>query len=180
MLTGAKDWCVSLPSYAFLQGSSGVKCSDLRKWLSNRYFISQGCAGEGFVWHGAGLAFRTLKLCQIELLVWFSSCVEIKTGLLFIHSLSHCSSSSPLLQESVSLCRLSLPPAALTRPRFPWCTGITTDLSCNPTFATYCVTLNEIFNVTEPQFPHPSNGNNNNNINVYFVERFLKTKWDST
>lgn len=53
------------------------------------------------------------------------------------------------------------------------------DLSWNPNFASYCVTLDEIFNLTESQFPHLSNGNNNNN-NAYFVESFMKIERGNT
>lgn len=97
------DWCVSPTTYVFLQGSSAVNVMTQRNDSPGRYFSSHRHAGKGVVWHGAGLAFRALKLCQIELLAWFSPCVEIKTGLLFIHRLSHCLSLSPLLQGSALL-----------------------------------------------------------------------------
>lgn len=68
---------------------------------------------------------------------------------------------------------LNLPLATTPRFRFPQCPGITIDLSWNPDLASYCVTLDKMFNLTESQFPRLSNGNNKNN-NVYFIESFLK------
>ena len=53
------------------------------------------------------------------------------------------------------------------------CPGITIDLNWNPDLASYCVTLDKMFNLTESQFPRLSNGNNKNN-NAYFIESFLK------
>lgn len=127
----------------------------------------------------AGLAFRALKLCQIELLACFSPCVGIKTGLLFIHSLFHSPSPSIILHKSMGLCLLNLPLATLPRFRFPQGPGITIDLSWNPDLASYCVTLDKMFNLTESQFPCLSNGNNKNN-NAYFIESFLKIDQGNT
>ena len=79
----------------------------------------------------------------------------------------------------MGLCLLNLPLATLPRFRFPQGPGITIDLSWNPDLASYCVTLDKMFNLTESQFPCLSNGNNKNN-NAYFIESFLKIDQGNT